>query len=295
MAKAQQPGKVSAFVKALKPAQEAVKVASETKRSSFFDNNDLSAMYKLNDGDSASFTADLVSCKADVHDKGDYQGLPYVSFTYNITSGPAKGSMISIFMPLYSRRAEDKGEITDDSVKWIMQEFQLFGYETDGWSPADIEGAANELNDSDEKPSVTIRVTATKSKSGKSIGKLMANLRVIKLLSDEEVADEEVEDAEEEEVEEDTEEATDSDDEEAEEEEEEETPKAKASAKSSTKYKVGDSCLFTDPGSGDTFTVQVTTINKGKYGIESDDFVWEDIQEKDLKPAPAKPAAKKKK
>ena len=184
--------KKSAFVLAGESSKDVIRTASKTQRSKLTTNEDIIAAYDLQEGSRVSVICKVTKVTADVHDerKPELEGLPYVNFGFSPTSGKLKGALITNFMPCYSRKNPEDG-ISEQAMEWIFKEFQGLDMDTDGWSLADVETAAEEVTSS--RPLVALGISCSKIKSGKSKGSLAINVRINRLIED----DEEGEDAEE--------------------------------------------------------------------------------------------------
>lgn len=173
--------KKSAFVLAGESNKEAIRTASKTVRSSIATNEDIIAAYELQEGSRVSVICKVVGIKADVHEKGDFEGQPYVSFNFSPTSGTLKNALISNFMPCYDRKNPAEG-VSETSMEWIFRELQGLGFETEGWTLTEVEEAAEEVGA--EKPMVALGISCAKIKSGKNRGQLAINVRINRLIKD---------------------------------------------------------------------------------------------------------------
>ena len=173
--------KKSAFVLAGETNKEAIRTASKTVRSSIATNEDIVAAYELQEGSRVSVICKVVGIKADVHDRGDFEGQPYVNFNFSPVAGTLKNSMISNFMPCYDRKNPAEG-VCESSMEWIFRELQGLGFETEGWTLAEVEEAADEVTS--EKPTVAVGISCAKIKSGKNRGQLAVNVRINRLIED---------------------------------------------------------------------------------------------------------------
>jgi hypothetical protein len=181
--------KKSAFVMAGEQAKEVVREASKTTRSNIIDTGQIIEALNLSEGQTVSLICKVASIKTDTHttDKTDSKydedraGLPYVNFQFVPTSGPLKGGSIGNFMACYDKK---DFEISQSALEWVFREFQGLDYETEGWTLAEIEEHAEEINGASDKPVVSLVMKCNKIKSGKNKGQLAVNCRIGRLIED---------------------------------------------------------------------------------------------------------------
>lgn len=182
--------KKSAFVLAGESAKDVIRTASKTQRSSIATNEDIIAAYDLQEGSRVSVICKVTRITADVHDdrREELEGLPYVNFGFTPTSGKLKGALITNFMPCYDRKNPQEG-VSEQAMEWIFREFQGLDMDTDGWSLAEVEAAADEATSS--RPTIALGISCSKIKSGKNRGALAINVRINRLIEDDEDGEDE--------------------------------------------------------------------------------------------------------
>lgn len=193
-----QQGK-SAFGKALGRKKAVLKKASQEVAGGFAEDEQILEVFGLQeDGDQESCKCKVTGIKVGVHEGGTNKGKPYVTVQYAPLEEPAKGLTLSDFIPCYSRSGATKGEITEESMKYVYFLFQRLGYDTATWGddPGQIEKAAKEVTKA--KPIATVGVVAAFDKKNDC---LRVNLRLNRLHSAETAgADDEGQDVDDEET-----------------------------------------------------------------------------------------------
>lgn len=185
----------SAFVQGLASKKSELAEASQVQRTQIADDSELIELYGLKAGDRRSVESRLVSCTAGVHEEGNYEGLQYVNFLYQIVSGPGRNLMVGNYIPLYDRKTK---EVTAKAMEWVYKEFQGFGYDTAEWGgdPEQIEIAANELTK--EKTHCYVVLAANQIKTGQRAGNIAVNKYIGRVIADQQDSSQEEEVAQEE-------------------------------------------------------------------------------------------------
>jgi len=193
--------KKSAFVMAGDQVKDIVKEASKTTRSNMLDASQIIEALNMRKGQTVSLICKVSNIKTGVHtddpteDKYDENkaGLPYINFQFVPTSGPLKGGTIGNFMACYDR--EDM-VISKEALEWVFREFQGLDYDTDDWGMEEIEQHAEEVNElpANKKPVVSLAVKCNDIKSGKRKGELVVNVRISRLITDDQDDDDDDDD-----------------------------------------------------------------------------------------------------